>query len=401
MPNTSLSSLTLDPFTIVCEFAARMRGIQSQFSLPAGSVTGRSGAESVAHRPFISKRKAGRKRWLRSSFLPAALVAVTLASQMARASIITWAVDPTVSYIRLTIPDQSIAVTNLGDITLRMRDANSATQWTDAGGRRAALEGTIATDYVEATSIEFLGGSHNLQAIETTSLRPNPAKWDAVATNYSDTSTAPAALGGRVRGTYLLTFDAAFVAFRALRLDITNATPGPIAITNSAFAANASRCGIAAALVDVDGLELPLGLGQPVPDALHGSLPPVVQMNSSAGTILSLGGLDRQLTYPISIPDLTIDLGGTVITGSAAGLIVAYATLPTLPSSPTLRVGRQGDEIVLSWPTNATGFSLEYATDLPATEWLPTSPSPAVANGQFVVTNVMTRETTVYRLHWQ
>ena len=62
----------------------------------------------------------------------------------------------------------------------------------------------IATDYMDGTSITFLGGSHNLYALETTSLRPNPADWSAATTNYTGTSTALAALGGRVRGTYII-----------------------------------------------------------------------------------------------------------------------------------------------------------------------------------------------------
>ena len=157
-------------------------------------------------------------------FLAFALMAARLVPQTASAGVLMWDVDPTNSYIRLTIPDQTLAVTNVGNVTLAMRDATSTTQWTDAGGRRASLDGEIATDYVDGTSIIFLGGLHNFSALERTSLRPNPADWNAATTNYTGTSTAPAALGGRARGSYIiLTFDAAFMAFRSVRLDITNA----------------------------------------------------------------------------------------------------------------------------------------------------------------------------------
>jgi hypothetical protein len=308
-------------------------------------------------------------------------------------------VDPTNSYIRLTIPDQTLAVAGVGNITFRMRDANSATQWTDAGGRRASLGGEIVTDYVDGSAITFLGGAHNLYAIEATSLRPSPAQWDAATTNYIGTSTAPAALGGRARGTYvILTFDAAFLAFRNVQLDITNAADGAIVITNGAFATNATLCGIAAALVDVDGLVLGSGLGQPIPDVLHGNLDPIVEQNAGGGTITNLGGLDRQLTYIISIPDLAIDLNGMMVTGSAAGRVVAHAVLPT-PPPPNLSALKLGAEIVLAWPTNAVGFSLEYAMALPTTNWLPALPLPVIVNGQNVVTNAMTRDAVFYRLH--
>ena len=333
-------------------------------------------------------------------FLAFAFVATPLISQTASAGVVTWDVDPTNSYIRLTIPDQTLAVTNLGNVTLRMRDASSTTQWTDAGGRRASLDGEIATDYMDGTSITFLGGSHNLYALETTSLRPNPADWSAATTNYTGTSTALAALGGRVRGTYtILTFDAAYIAFRSVQLDITNAMTGPIAITNGTFATNTTRCGIASALVDVDGLELPLGLGQPIPDVLHGQLDPVVQQNAAGGTITNLGGLNRKLTYTINMPNLSFDLSGTIVTGSAAGLIVAYAVIPAPPSPPTLSARRQGGELVLAWPTNTPGFSLEYARNLPATNWMPASPLPVVAKGEYVVTNAFTGGAAFYRLH--
>lgn len=336
-------------------------------------------------------------------FLAFAFVAVSLLSQTARAGVVTWDVDPTNSYIRLTIPDQVLAVTNVGNVTFQMRDASSTTQWTDAGGRRAALDGEIATDYVDGTSITFLGGSHNLYAIETTSLRPNPADWNAATTNYAGTSTALAALGGRVRGTYVViilpvTFDAAFIAFRSVQLDITNSVTGPIAITNGRFATNTTRCGIATALADVDGLELPSGLGQPIPDVLHGPLDPIVQPNAGGGTITNLGGLNRKLTYTINMPNLSMDLSGTVVTGSAAGLIVAYAVIPA-PPPPTLSARRQGGELVLAWPTNATGFLLEYATNLPATNWMPALPLPVVTNGDYVVTNAITGGASFYRLH--
>lgn len=333
-------------------------------------------------------------RW----FLRAALAALSLVALPAAADVVKWDVDPAASYLRLTIPDQEVNVTNVGNVTIRMRDANSTTQWTDAGGRRAAIDGEIATDYVDGTSITFLGGAHNLFAIEGTSLRPNPADWSAATTNYTGTSTAPAAFGGRVRGTYILTFDAAFLAFRSVKFDLTNASTGAIAITNGVFAGGTTQCGIASALADADGLELPLGLGQPMPDVLHGEVPSQVQINAAGGALTNLGGLNRRLTYTINLPYLAFDLSGSVVTGSAAGLVVATAVLPVPTPPPTLSVRQQPGEIVLSWPTNATGFSLEHATNQPATQWLPTLPSPVAANGQFVVTNRTTRDAAFYRL---
>ena len=330
--------------------------------------------------------------------LALAFVAARLISQTASAALVTWDVDSTNSYIRLTIPDQTLYVTNVGNVTFAVRDASSSSQWTDAGGRRTSLAGEIATDYTDGTSITFLGDSGSLYAVETNSLRPNPADWDAATTNYTGTSTAPAALGGRARGTYIITFDAAYIAFRSVQLVLSNALAGPIAITDGTFAPNATVCGIASALTDVDGLVLPLGLGQPIPDELDEPLAPLVEQNASGGAITNLGGLNRQLTYTINLPGLSLNIGGTVVTGSAAGLIIAYAALPA-PPQPTLSALRQGGELVLSWPTNTTGFLLEYATNLPAANWMPATPLPVVVNDEYVVTNALTGSAAFYRLH--
>lgn len=326
-----------------------------------------------------------------------ALAAVWLVVPRVGAGVVTWDVDPAASYIRLTLPDQTVNVTNVGDITVRIRDANSTSQWTDAGGRRAAIDGEIVSDYVDGVSVRFLGGQHNLYAIEATNLRPNPAKWSPATTNYTDSSTAPAALGGRVRASLLLTFDAAFVAFRSVQLDITNAIAGVIPITNGVFAGGTTVCGIAAAWLDVDGVELPLGLGQPIPDLRNERFDSVMQPNAAGGTIANLGGRNRKLTYTIDI-DTTLDLGGSTVSGSAAGVIVAYATLPEPPPPPTLTVRLQGTNVILAWATNAAGFVLESATALPPTNWLPAAPPPVVVDGQNVVTNRTTLDAAFYRL---
>jgi hypothetical protein len=327
---------------------------------------------------------------------------IGLAPATAKALPLTWNVDPTSSYIRLTIPDQDLVVPDVGNVKLLMRDANSSTQWTDAGGRRASLDGEIATDYMDGTSIRFLGGSHNLYALETTSLRPNPAQWSAATTNYTGTSTALAALGGRVRGTVTIilpiTFDAAFVAFRSVRLDLTNATSGSIAITSGTFAGNTTRCGIASALADVDGLEV-LSFGQPIPDVLHGQLDPVVQQNAAGGTIANLGGLNRKLTYTINVPNLSIDLSGTVVTGSAAGQIVAYATLP---EPPTLRIARSTNAtVVVAWPATVTGFLLEKNSTLGTTNWATVTNSPVTVGAEKQVRLPASGSGTFYRLRSQ
>ncbi len=322
----------------------------------------------------------------------------------AHADRVTWEVDRTNSYLRLTIPDQALNIPDLGSVTLRIRDAGNADQWTDAGGRRATLEGQIATEYEDGQSIRFLGGSHNLRARETASLRPSPEDWSSTASSYTGTRTAPAAFGGRVRGTYVavvfpVTFDAAYLALRDVQLNIVGVKAGPIALVNGTLPAGATQAGPASGWVDVDGLELPLNLGQPIPDIYHAPLSPVVTTNVAAGSVSDLGGQRRKLTYPIEIPDLNLDLNGIKLSGSAAGMIVAYATLPTPLPPPVLSLSRQDGQLIFSWPTNATGFTLQSATALSGANWLPVSPAPGVVGEHYVVTNVINGPVRFYRLH--
>lgn len=315
----------------------------------------------------------------------------------AQAERVIWRVDSTNSLIVMTIPDQDVPVPDVGDVSIRFRDAGSATAWTTNGGRRAYLAGEIVSDYVDGVSISFRGGEHDLHALETTALRPNPASWNADTGSYTNATTAPAALGARIRGNYtLLTFDMAFLALRSMTLDLANADAAPIALSGGAFPGGLSLCGIERALADVDGLGLPLNLGQPVPDLLSAELLPGLLTNATGGVINSLGGLERQLTYSITLTNLTIDLDGTLLTGSVSGQIVAHATLPG--PQPALEVALQAGAVVLAWPTSASGFTLQVSPTLNPASWNPAPPAPVVVNGHYVVTNEVTGPRAFYRL---
>jgi len=324
------------------------------------------------------------------------IASIHFVSCMAKASLVTWTVDSSASSVQLTIPDQVVNVTNIGNITVRMRDAGNNNAWTDAGGRRAAIQGTMLTDYADGTSIRFVSGGHNLSALEQVNLRPSPAEWDVAQTNYAGTGTAPAAFGARVRGTYLfLTFDVAFLAFRNVRLDVASEI---VPITAGGFAGSQTRFGISSATADTDGLELPLSLGQPAPDLLGAQAPPMVDTNSAAGTIQNLGGSDRKLTYNISTP-ISIDLQGMILTGSAAGQIVAYGKIL---ESPTLRIWRVGtDSVGVAWPASATSFLLEQNPTLSTTNWTTVTNSPVIVDIEKQVILPSSAGDSFYRLRGQ
>ena len=326
------------------------------------------------------------------------VASILLAPGVARAIQMSWNVDTNASYVQLTVPDQAVNVTNVGNVMVRLRDAGDNNQWTDAGGRRAAVAGTLLADYADAVSITFPSNSHNLYALEQTNLRPNPAEWDPATTNYTGTGTAPAAFGARVRGTYYLfgiipvDFDAAFLALRSVRFDVAS---GVVPVVGGALAGGQTQFGISTATGDVDGLVLPYDLGQPVPDVLAGELPPIVQTNTAGGTIQNLGGRDRKLTYSISMP-IAIQVEGMTLTGSAAGQIVAYGTIPEPPS---LRIAPAAIQTVLiAWPTNAIGFVLQQNPVLGTTNWVPVTNSPVVVGSEKQVTLPTSEGGAFYRL---
>jgi len=85
----------------------------------------------------------------------------------------------------------------------------------------------------------------------------------------------------------------------------------------------------------------------------------------------------------------TAEQGGFFTGGTVFGL-----TLPkvTIVSSQT--------NVVLTWPTNALGFTLQSApTLLSEAAWANVSPGPVVINGQNVVTNPMSGPQSFYRLY--
>lgn len=70
----------------------------------------------------------------------------------------------------------------------------------------------------------------------------------------------------------------------------------------------------------------------------------------------------------------------------------------TAINPPTLGASLQGGNLVLTWPTNASGFALVYSTDLSMTNWLSNSVAPMIVGGNYTVTNPIAGENNFYRL---
>ncbi len=72
-------------------------------------------------------------------------------------------------------------------------------------------------------------------------------------------------------------------------------------------------------------------------------------------------------------------------------------SLPIMP--PQLTISSADTNVLLAWPTNATGFTLEFATDLASpTVWNTDSTAPVIINQQNVVTNSISGTRMFYRL---
>jgi hypothetical protein len=64
-----------------------------------------------------------------------------------------------------------------------------------------------------------------------------------------------------------------------------------------------------------------------------------------------------------------------------------------------LNIQQAGTNVVLTWPTTASGFNLESTTNLGAgAVWNPVSPQPVIVNGQYTVTNPAIGPSQFYQL---
>jgi len=66
--------------------------------------------------------------------------------------------------------------------------------------------------------------------------------------------------------------------------------------------------------------------------------------------------------------------------------------------APVVSASLSAGGLVISWPTNAPGFSLEYSTNLLSNSWQPVSPPPSISGDSMVFTNQMDAEQLFFRL---
>jgi uncharacterized repeat protein (TIGR03803 family) len=101
-----------------------------------------------------------------------------------------------------------------------------------------------------------------------------------------------------------------------------------------------------------------------------------------------------------SFPQAGFALSGRMLYGTAyQGGTNGYGTVFSLFIPPQLTIIPSRANVVLTWPTNAAGFTLQSTTNLvsPAV-WTTVSPGPVVVNGQDTVTNPISGTQQFYRL---
>jgi hypothetical protein len=262
----------------------------------------------------------------------------------ARAVLVEWEIDESLSEIELVVPDQVVTLDALtATIRLRNQSGGDAGPW--SVGNVASVDGVLATDYVDGVSIEFLVGQHDAFGLDSGSYRPNPAAFDPLLVNaenpdgqFSNTSAAPGIYGARVRASVsIFTLDAAFINFTEVQYDVfSNVLP----ITAGTFDGAELEVGFELATVEFDGLSTLVG--QPIPDATGTPIVDAFGENLPAGaTITAPDPMQpdlRQLTVPVDV-DLVVDVGGVPLTAGATGTLVAFATVPEPGAASMLASG--------------------------------------------------------------
>ncbi len=121
------------------------------------------------------------------------------------------------------------------------------------------------------------------------------------------------------------------------------------------------------------------------------------------------GGLDLDLGYGVAADNAgnvymagffassSIGFDGTTLTNSGGrDIFVAKLGFDIVP---TLNASIANQQIVLSWPAAAVGFSLEYATDIPSSSWSGISTTSSLLGSNNVVTLPISAPARFFRLH--
>jgi uncharacterized repeat protein (TIGR03803 family) len=88
-------------------------------------------------------------------------------------------------------------------------------------------------------------------------------------------------------------------------------------------------------------------------------------------------------------------LYGTTVLG---GVYNRGTVFRVVMPGPRVEFRRSGGQVILSWPANAAGFTLQSTVDLSSPEWMDSHDVPVVVNGHYTVTKEISGEIRFYRL---
>ena len=96
--------------------------------------------------------------------------------------------------------------------------------------------------------------------------------------------------------------------------------------------------------------------------------------------------------------------GQTTVPVAAQSNVVAVAAgdfhaVAILGRVVPLQTRHLGNQLILSWPTNAVGFTLQFTLNLtPPATWIDATNTPVLLGGQWTVTNTVSGSGRFYRL---
>lgn len=120
---------------------------------------------------------------------------------------------------------------------------------------------------------------------------------------------------------------------------------------------------------------------------------------SEFATLHSFSSLINYTNSDGAFPQAGLLLVGNTIYGTTSyGGLGGSGTVFKLVLQPQLSIRLAGSKVILSWPTNFTGFTLQSTTSLALPAWTTVLPAPVTVNGQNTVTNSIAATGALYRL---
>jgi uncharacterized repeat protein (TIGR03803 family) len=139
-----------------------------------------------------------------------------------------------------------------------------------------------------------------------------------------------------------------------------------------------------------------------------GSSGTVVKVNTDGTGFTTLYSFTAESPWPCPCfnndgagPGQLILSGNNLYGTASGGGISGYGTifkisLPVTP--PQLAISPSGANVILKWPSTATGFTLESTTNLISPAWATNLPAPLIVNGENTVTNPSSGMQQFFRL---